>query len=199
VSHSALRYTRPVKMKILLTGPRGVGKSTVIAHVLERTGVRYGGFRTERAPDGMVWLYDLLSGDRAPVGRYDPQAGRMRPLPVGFETLGVRALQRALQGKRVELLVLDELGWLEGEADCLRFRAAVRAAFRSTKPLLGVLRAGQERLWREVLSPRVELIEVTQANRERLAAALSARLRFSTWDESDERTDASKDRGLVAR
>ncbi len=195
MSHSALRYTRSVKL--LLTGPRGVGKSTLIAHVLARTGVCYGGFRTERAPDGTVWLHDLLSGDRAPVGRYDPRARRMCPLPVGFENLGVRALQRALQEQHVELLVLDELGWLEGEADCPRFRATVRAAFLSAKPLLGVLRAGQEQFWREILSlPGVELIEVTQANRERLVSMLIMKL---GWGESDEREDAAADRGLVAR
>jgi len=184
-------------MKLLLTGPRGVGKSTLIARVIKATGARYGGFRTERTPDGTVWLYDLVSGARTPVGRYDPALKGMRPLVKGFETLGVEALQRALEDSQVELTILDELGRLE--AGAVRFRAAIRKAFQSTKSLLGVLQAGQERLWAEILSlPGVELIEVTRANREGLAVELSVRL--SAWGKDEnERADAAKDRGLVAR
>ena len=61
-----------------------------------------------------------MTGESALIA--EVEEGKLQSHPEAFEELGARAIARALDSPEVELIVMDELGLLEGEAP--RFQAA---------------------------------------------------------------------------
>jgi nucleoside-triphosphatase THEP1 len=143
----------------LLTGPIGVGKTTIVMAVISRLKVPVGGFVTERVfaqpgepsggpcRDGRIIsgfvIRDVAAGGAAPIADFD-EGGNLRPRPEGFETGGADSLGRhsppppGAPGRGVRLLIMDELGFLE--RDSPRFQAAVFEAIRGPLPVLGTLK-----------------------------------------------------------
>lgn len=149
-------------MKILLTGAIGVGKSTVVEGALRLWRGSFGGFRTARCPGGYR-IVDLSTGRAALIARKGSRG--LIHNPSAFESLGVEAITNALLSK--ELLVMDELGFLELAAP--RFQAAVFAALRSKKPVLGVLKRERNGFLDGIRAlSEVTLIEVRKDNRDGL-------------------------------
>lgn len=136
---------------LFLTGPRQVGKSTALARALAASGRRYAGLASRFSPEagGRRFLhllpYEALGTGREPLlYTADSLCARFgergkEPLPGGFDGCGAALIRRALAGD-CELLVLDELGYLE--ADAADFRAAVLEALADPRPVLGVVREG---------------------------------------------------------
>ena len=111
---------------ILLTGRRGVGKTTVcqaVAELARRRGYRPGGVITPAlySSHGLKVGFEALdvgSGERWPLARTDRELGGPRVGPYSFDPTALdralRVLERAISAG-CDLLMVDEIGPLELE------------------------------------------------------------------------------------
>jgi len=168
-------------MHIFLTGPRNIGKSTAIHRTLDilmaQGPLKLGGFFTWRggAADPHVYLSPAEVGREHEIYRlaaYDAKSGGLNCDVAVFEQTGVKLLAQSLGA---DLLIMDELGFLESKAPA--FRQAVATALLSAAPVLGVLRLGDIPWLSEIKSnPQVILYEVNENNRDELPQKLAARI-----------------------
>ena len=165
-------------MVIFLTGERGVGKSTALRRALRGCGLGIGGFMTDfgesryaenKALRLLPWSEepDFSAGETCAL--LGP--GGRQVFPEVFDVLGSRLLLSAAGDPACDLILLDELGFLE--ADAQRFRAAVLSVLAGPKPVLGVVRRGLG-VWQD--APLGELWVVTKENGDSLPRNLRNRL-----------------------
>lgn len=151
-----------MKKHIFLTGAKGVGKSTLVRHLLSQGSWRLGGFFTVKR-EGKVYL--LRPGEAPSSDSFLFSCGEDAE-PARFDALGCAALSVPCN-----VILMDELG--PHESDAKAFQAAVFRALDSDTPVLGVLQRSGTAFLRQVAAhPRVQLIEVTADNREELAKTL---------------------------
>lgn len=164
---------------ILLTGHPGVGKTTVIARVVEglagralsgfttreiRAGGERRGFRLETfdGKSAILAHVSLRSLDR--VGRY------------GVDLAALDAIvEEALDPAAADVYIVDEIGRME----CLseKFVSAAEALLDSGKPVVAtVALRGAGFIERVKRRPDVELWQVSRGNRDSLAERILARL-----------------------
>ncbi len=129
---------------LLLTGHPGIGKTTIIRHVVAQLGKQAGGFYTEEivGPGGRKGFRLITLDGRettiAHVDLRDPKAPRVGRYGVdlkALENVGVAALQRAMREKK--LVVVDEIGAMELYSRA--FRDAVMLAILGPTPVLGTI------------------------------------------------------------
>ena len=167
---------------LLITGPPGIGKTTVLERVvaslppavatgfltreLRERGVRHG-FAVETL-DGHTAVLASVRSDTGPrVGRYRVRVAALDAVAV--PTLAARP--------GVRLIVVDEIGKMESLSN--RFADAVRTALDSPVPLLGTIARSGAGLIAEVRRrPDVTLVEVTLENRDGLPAKIAGMLGF---------------------
>jgi nucleoside-triphosphatase len=168
-------------LRILLTGPPGCGKTTVILRTLGLLSHPAAGFYTEelRSSEGGGRLgFDVvaLDGRRGPlarVGRPGLRVGNYAVDLSSFENVGVRAVGAGLREPH-NLLVIDELGKMEFLSAA--FVILLERAFQSPNALLGtVLYRPHPLADRFRHAPGVGLIQVTRPNRDALPADLARR------------------------
>ena len=151
---------------LFLTGPKGVGKSTLIRDCLARETGRLGGFFTVKHR-GSVYLLRAGAGEAPDAENFLFRCGCGGD-PGRFDALGCAALADT-EGR--SLLVMDELG--PHEAQAVRFQAAVFRALEGKIPILGVLQQADSDFLRRIAGhPQVTVLTVTEDNRGRLAAEL---------------------------
>lgn len=168
----------------LLTGPPGVGKSTVVAAVvlkLKSAGVIVGGCSTaERKAKGARVGFEVLNltdGTRgvlaAVAGVLGPRVGRYRVNLADLSAVGAAGLTKAAASS--ELIVIDELGPMELVSP--EFRKAVRACIDSGKTILAVVHERlDDDLLLEMKSSARETIVVTPEGRNDVPEALAKAL-----------------------
>ncbi len=172
--------------RILLTGPPGSGKTTVVRKVVELlAGVPMAGFYTEeiRVRTGRTGFRVVTLDGRiarlATVGNSGgPRVGRYTVHVAELESVAVPQLEPS---PRLGLLVVDEIGKME----CLSpaFVEATRRALAAPVPLLGtVALAGRGFIAEAKRSPGVAVIAVSAENRDSLPAEVAARLRGASAD-----------------
>lgn len=168
--------------RILLTGRPGCGKTTAVRRVVEKLGsIAVAGFYTEEVRRrGRRVGFDVVTvdGRRGPLARAGapgPRVGRYGVDLESFEGLGVAVLEEAL-GAGVDLLVVDEIGKMELLSD--RFASLLERLFdRGAKHgVVGTILRGRHPKadWLRG-QPGVEIVEVTEANRDALPRRLAGR------------------------
>jgi nucleoside-triphosphatase len=140
----------------LITGPPGVGKSTMVSRVvlrLKSAGVIVGGCTTAEQREGGTRVgfavRDLTSGRTGQLAsvtsRFGPRVGRYRVNLNDLASVGAAGLSTAADTS--EVIVIDEVGPMELVSP--EFRRAVQKCIESGKPLLAVV---HERLEDDLLS-----------------------------------------------
>lgn len=153
-----------------------MGKSTLIGKFLEVYSGTVGGFRTVRTdsvyPD-RVSVHMVRPGDmpRQENLLFFCPAGREREVWDRFDRLGCAALA---ESDGCTLLLMDELG--PGEAKAEKFQKAVLTALDGEVPILGVLQQAESDFLRKIAAhPKVDVVEVTEENRDALAKRMQHR------------------------
>lgn len=169
----------------LLTGPPGIGKSTVVSRViyLVRTkGYAVGGCLTKERRSGRertgFTIVDLMSGLEATLASSQsslgPRVGRYRVDVKGLAEVGASALMHAATG--AEFIVIDELGPMELTSP--EFKNAAEACFNSGRPILAVVHYTMKDPLIDHLRAlqNKQLVEVTLENRDGLAVRLAGEI-----------------------
>ena len=174
----------PQPLALLLTGSPGVGKSTVIQRLVARLGPAAGGFYTrELRQAGRRIGFEIvtLAGRRDYLATTNPAVtfsrtasfGRYRVNLAGLDTLAVPALRRAAAEEQV--VIVDEIGPMELLSS--QFGEVVQELLDGPALILGTIVQRRHPLADRVKAhPRVKLIQVTPANRDRLPTELFAEL-----------------------
>lgn len=164
---------------VFLTGEIGAGKSTALRRTLALLpGVRIGGVQTyyaedRHAQDRELYIRAYGSAERGRlIGRLPGEDSER--ITAAFDETGAALLHEARE--RAQLIVIDECGRLERAA--LDYHAALRACIEGDTPVLCVIRK-HKAPWAEWIRshPRVQLIEVTEENRDRIPEQAAALLR----------------------
>ena len=140
----------------LVTGPPGVGKSTLVSKVvlrLKSAGVMVGGCATAERKSGGARVgfevKDLTSGRKGELAsaeaKLGPRVGRYRVNLEDLASIGAAGVEEAVRSS--ELVVVDEVGPMELVSP--EFRRAVAKCAASGKPLLAVV---HERLDDDILN-----------------------------------------------
>jgi len=161
-------------MTVFLTGERGAGKSTALRRYLRESGLRAQGFMTDfgttRYEEEKTLL--LLPWGDPPDYSAGRTCARMNPqekmvVPLVFDSFGVHLLIQATADPACDLIVMDELGFLE--EDARQFQDTVLQLLSGPKPVVGVIRQGLG-IWKE--APLGTLLTVTKENRDRIPGTL---------------------------
>jgi nucleoside-triphosphatase len=166
---------------VLVTGPPGCGKTTLIRKTVADLAVPAAGFYTEEIRsagrrEGFALV--TLDGRRATLAsvriRSPHRVSRYGVDVEALETVGLPALEEAATGAK--LLVVDEIGKMELFSS--RFREAVLRALDSGGPVLASIMLSR-RPFADALKARgdVRLIHLTLENRERVLGEVIAALR----------------------
>jgi len=162
-------------MKRFITGPPGIGKTTLLARVAERlkeAGLRVGGLITLEVRAGSHRIgfdvLDLMTGARAPlarVGEGEPKLGRYALKGEGL-ALAREALVRAL--REAEVVILDEIGPMELKDETLA--TVMGTALEDEKPLVASVHAKSAHPL--AAAARQTAIRLNEENRDALVKAL---------------------------
>ena len=155
-----------------------MGKSTALRRALAGSGLRVGGFMTDfgdtrYADNKTLWLLPWAEQPDFSAGKVCARLGpgSRQVFPEVFDGLGETLLRASSADPACDLILMDELGFLEAEA--AGFRAAVLEILTGPKPVLGVVRQGLG-VWEG--APLGEIWAVTEENREEIPPLLRQRL-----------------------
>jgi len=171
--------------RVFLTGTPGVGKSTVVRKVVEgmqHDGHKVGGMSSADLRSGSARvgfeIRNLMTDDVGVLAHINqmtgPRIGKYRVKNEDLDRIGAEAIISAIE--HADLIAIDEVGPME--LTSRRFKDAVQAALASGKSLLGTVhRNAQDPLVQAIRTdPAIEVIEVTNENRDSLPKVLLERL-----------------------
>ena len=171
--------------KLLLTGPPSCGKTTAVLRMVERLGnLRLAGFYTRELRErGTRVGFEAvgLSGGRRALLAHVRSRSRHRVGRYGVEVANLARMVEAELGRPaggVGLFVIDEVGKME--LLCPEFVEAVRRLLDGPVPVVATVALRGGGLIAAVKArPDVQLVGVTQENRDGLPAELEAWVRES--------------------
>jgi len=163
---------------VFLTGEIGCGKSTALHRTIELLpGICVQGLQTyydEPRGSEVKRLHLRAFGDGAKgTHLVDLPGGDLSRIVPVFNDRGSLLLERAQQS--AQLIVIDEIGRLEREA--FSYHEALRRCIEGDVPMLCAIRK-LKAPWADWIRnhPRVELIEVTECNRDDIPKAAAVRI-----------------------
>ncbi|HXL03555.1 MAG: hypothetical protein GX872_08980 [Firmicutes bacterium] len=162
-----------LKENLFLTGPKHVGKSTIIFSALRKYPIDLGGFRVDKVFQGRrlraFRIVDLKTCSSAEIST--ARKGGWDIHIEAFETVGAEAVRRGIRSRA--LIVMDELGRFEIPAH--GFRQAVAEALDSSVPVIGVLKEDDNPFLNEIRSREdIEVLKVTKENRDEIKRYVEA-------------------------
>ena len=175
-------------MRILLTGPPGVGKTTLVQQLAQKL-ENCGGFYTEELREGGKRIgFDIVTlddGSRAALARVNtnvkgPKVGQYTVMIDEFEQLArISLTPKTLKSSRV--VMIDEIGKMESFSS--KFQTLVRQVYGNVEfgghivATIPHSRGNPLALVRGLLDRSdTEVVEVTKANRDQLVNDLFIRL-----------------------
>ena len=157
---------------LFLTGPKQIGKSTVLRRLLRDRDAKIGGFRTVRIPleDGasihMVAPSETEYTDENRI--FSRRKGILYIDPSDFDRIGCVLLSDI---NDCDLILMDELG--PNEANSEKFRQAVWKVLNGEISVYGVLQVADSDFLDAVASrPDVEVVTISQENRDSMPQRL---------------------------
>ena len=159
-----------MKRAWLLTGPPGVGKTSIIRQAVTR--IEAGGFYTDEIRESgerQGFRLVTLDGKSAMLAHTEfkspHKVGKYGVDIASLEAVGVAALRRAIQEEPV--VVIDEIGKMELFSEA--FRQVVLEALESGKKVLGTIML-KSHPWADEIKrrPDVELVWLTKDNRQQV-------------------------------
>lgn len=175
-------------MKFFISGPPGVGKTTVFLKVIEllkNDGLKVGGFICPEVRKGGrrvgFKIIDLMSGDEGWLAELcvsgEPRIGKYC---VNVETtinVGVKAINKAVES--ADLIAIDEVGPMELSVPQLK--AAIYSVLKSDKVLLAVIHWKLKDSLLKSLSGQWELFSVSVSNRDWIHKSIYSKIRASLY------------------
>ncbi len=174
--------TKPTAKNLLITGPPGCGKTTATRKVIDAlSDLRLRGFVSqEMRKDGRRIGFELvgLGGFRATLAHVDFDSEiRVSRYGVDVDVLGLLVeAEMPLLPDETDLYVIDEIGKIECFSEA--FIQAMTDLLDSPVPVLATIAVRGRGFIEEVKQrPDIELIEVTNDNRDDLPAKIVERIR----------------------
>lgn len=163
---------------LLLTGPPSAGKTTVIKKVIAALASPANGFYTEeeRVEEKRVgFLLHTLEGKTGYLAHQEIESDfSIRRYGVSIENIDTIAVP-SIKPTGDQLIILDEIGKMECFSET--FVEGARKSLDSLNLLLGTITYGHRGFIQEVKErPDVEVVEVTEENRDLLPAKILKRL-----------------------
>lgn len=176
-----------MKKNILISGPPGSGKSTLIIRISKEIGAAARGFTTaeirSRTGEREGFKITTLSGKEGILAhkglRDGPRVGSYRVNLKDLDDIGVAELEAAIDDPTADLIIVDEIARMELFSE--RFGRAIARALDSPKPLLATLQTRRDPFLDAIRArPDVVLIGIERdrlAEAERLALSALSEIR----------------------
>ncbi len=162
---------------ILICGPPGVGKTTLIKKILENINLRAGGFYTEEIKENnrrvgfKIISLDNQKGILAHISvKGMKRVGRYGVNIYDLENIGVKSLSQALRDD--DLIIIDEIGKMEIFSD--KFKEKVLDCLHSEKFVLATIGIGGDKYISRIKErDDVIVFKMNRENRDRLIDRIS--------------------------
>jgi len=163
---------------ILICGPPGVGKTTLVKKILENINLRAGGFYTEEIRENnrrvgfKIISLDNQEGILAHISiKNSRRVGRYGVNIYDLENIGVKSLSQALRDD--DLIIIDEIGKMETFSD--KFKDKVLDCLNSEKFVLATIGIGGDKFISKIKERKdIVLFTINIENRDRLIDRISS-------------------------
>jgi nucleoside-triphosphatase len=155
-------------MKILVTGPPGCGKTTLVKNVIASSKKKVGGIITEEIRCGGVRvgfkLIDLSTNSEGILSHVEqkkgPRVGKYRVNLPDLDDIGIKAIENAIE--EGEVIVIDEIGPMELHSE--KFIKTVEKAFDSGKDIIATIHFKSKHPFIEDLKKKSDVLYILNEN-----------------------------------
>lgn len=166
---------KPEPIHILICGPRGAGKTTLIARIITETALPVCGYKTavdSISADGIktICMFPVNSGKKegTVIGH-----SKNKVLDVNYDTFEDLGIRLVTERPDNAILIMDEIGYMETGSE--RFCREVIEAFDSNVYIIAAIKAddcGHEYLQMIKSHPSAAVFDLNESNRQHVYDAV---------------------------